>query len=64
MDISAEDMAGLGIGDIGVSNGDEDGDDDDESLEAELAALQGESHPKEKRKSKERHGKTFRCFVL
>ncbi|XP_067032370.1 coiled-coil and C2 domain-containing protein 1-like isoform X2 [Acropora muricata] len=50
IDISAEDMADLGIGCIGVSNGDEDDEDDDESLEAELAALQGESRPKEKRK--------------
>ena len=30
-----------------------------ESLEAELAALQGESHPKEKRKSEESHGILF-----
>ena len=67
IDISAEDMAELGIGCIGVSNGDEDDEDDDESLEAELAALQGESRPKEKRKSEESHGKTlntFYCDVL
>ena len=63
-DISAEEMAGLGIGGIGISNGDEDDEDDDESLEAELAALQGESRPKEKRKSEESGGKTLRCFVL
>ena len=64
IDISAEDMAYLGIGSIGVSNDDEDDEDDDESLEAELAALQGESRPKEKRKSEESRGKTLRYFLL
>ena len=45
-------MADLGIGGIGVDYGDDDDDDDDESLEAELAALQGESRSKVKRKSR------------
>jgi len=44
-------MADLGIGGIGGADDDDD-DDDDESLEAELAALQGESRSKVKKKSK------------
>jgi len=44
-------MADLGIGGIGGADDDDD-DDDDESLEAELAALQGESQSKVKKKSK------------
>lgn len=51
LDISPEEMADLGIGGIGGADDDDD-DDDDESLEAELAALQGESHSKVKKKSK------------
>ena len=43
-------MAEFGIGGIGVNDVDDDDDDDDESLEAELAALQGESRPKSKKK--------------
>ena len=50
IDISPDDMADLGIGGIGVDDGDDD-EDDEESLEAELAALQGESRSKVKRKS-------------
>ena len=42
-------MADLGIGGIGIDN-DDDNDEDDESLEAELAALQGESQPRAKKK--------------
>ncbi|XP_073257066.1 coiled-coil and C2 domain-containing protein 1-like isoform X1 [Porites lutea] len=49
LDISPEDMADLGIGGIGI-DGDDDDDEDDESLEAELAALQGESQPRAKKK--------------
>ena len=44
-------MADLGIGGIGGAD-DEDDDEDDESLEAELAALQGESRSRAKKKSK------------
>lgn len=51
LDISPEEMADLGIGGIGGAD-DEDDDEDDESLEAELAALQGESRSKPKKKSK------------
>ena len=51
LDISPEEMADLGIGGIGGADDDDD-DDDDESLEAELAALQGESRSKVKKKSK------------
>ena len=51
LDISPEEMADLGIGGIGGADDDDD-DDDDESLEAELAALQGESWSKVKKKSK------------
>ena len=51
-------MADLGIGSIGIGDdGDDDEDDDDESLEAELAALQEDSQPKVKRKSKHDTGK-------
>lgn len=49
LDISPEDMADFGIGGIGINNDDDD-DEDDESLEAELAALQGESQPRAKKK--------------
>lgn len=42
-------MADFGIGGIGI-DGDDDDDEDDESLKAELAALQGESQPRAKKK--------------
>ena len=42
-------MADFGIGGIGIDDDDDD-DDDDESLEAELAALQGKSQPRAKKK--------------
>ena len=51
LDISPDKMADLGIGGIGADDDDDD-DDDEESLEAELAALQGESRSKVKKKSK------------
>ncbi|KAJ7387746.1 hypothetical protein OS493_001089 [Desmophyllum pertusum] len=52
IDIGPEDMADLGIGGIGGADDDDD-DEDDESLEAELAALQGESRSKERKKNQE-----------
>ena len=52
LDISTEEMADLGIGGIGGVEDDDDDEDDEESLEAELAALQGESRSKVKKKSK------------
>jgi len=50
LDISPEEMADLGIGGIGGAEDDDDDDDDEESLEAELAALQGESRSKVKKR--------------
>ena len=52
LDISPDEMAELGIGGIGGADDDDDDDEDDESLEAELAALQGKSWSKGKKKSK------------
>ena len=58
LDINPDEMAALGIGGIGIGNDDEDDDEDedDESLEAELAALQGQSSSRGKKKSN--------CLVL
>lgn len=58
LDINPDEMAALGIGGIGIGNDDDDDeeDEDDESLEAELAALQGQSSSRGKKKSN--------CLVL
>ncbi|XP_027040976.1 coiled-coil and C2 domain-containing protein 1-like isoform X1 [Pocillopora damicornis] len=52
LDINPDEMAALGIGGIGIGNDDDDDDEDedDESLEAELAALQGQSSSRGKKK--------------
>ena len=57
-------MADLGIGGIGGADDDDDDDDDDESLEAELAALQGESRSKVKKKSKCSYNATWDSYSV